>query len=122
MLIEYVGKPGIKRRGELLVLFMFYYILFCRFCAPPVLYVMSLIHSFVEIRSFNVDRSYHASGNHPVLNIDSKGHGVHAFLNNMLIGLLFTLLYAVSLIRRLLRRFYSSNQPLWIFSVSTFSG
>ncbi|KAM0869002.1 hypothetical protein ACQ4PT_040960 [Festuca glaucescens] len=36
--------------------------------------------------SFDVNISYPASGNHPVLNIDSKGHGVHAFLNNMLIG------------------------------------
>jgi hypothetical protein len=41
-----------------------------------------------------VDRSYPASGNHPVLNIHSKGHAVHAFLNNMLIGPFFTLLYA----------------------------
>ncbi|KAM0869000.1 hypothetical protein ACQ4PT_040959 [Festuca glaucescens] len=36
--------------------------------------------------SLNVDRSYPATGNHPVLNIHSKGHAVHAFLNNMLIG------------------------------------
>ncbi|KAM0862872.1 hypothetical protein ACQ4PT_044966 [Festuca glaucescens] len=44
--------------------------------------------------SFDVNISYPASGNHPVLNIDSKGHGVHAFLNNMLIVLI---------------------QPIWIF-------
>jgi hypothetical protein len=58
------------------------------FCALPVLY---LTHSFNGTCSFNVDRSYPASGIHPVLNIDSKGHAVHVFLNNMLIGLFFTL-------------------------------
>ncbi|KAM3352988.1 hypothetical protein ACQJBY_024266 [Aegilops geniculata] len=36
--------------------------------------------------SFDVDKNYPASGNHPILNIGSKGHAVHAFLNNMLIG------------------------------------
>ncbi|KAL6616473.1 hypothetical protein ACP70R_038743 [Stipagrostis hirtigluma subsp. patula] len=36
--------------------------------------------------SFSVDRSYSASGSHAVLNIDSKGHAVHVFLNNELIG------------------------------------
>ena len=61
------------------------------FYALPVLY---LTHSFNGICSFIVDRSYTASGNHPVLNIDSKGHAVHAFLNNILIGLFFTLVYA----------------------------
>ncbi|KAI5003503.1 hypothetical protein ZWY2020_030663 [Hordeum vulgare] len=39
--------------------------------------------------SFNVDGSYPTSGKHPILNIDSKGHGVHAFLNDMLIGSAF---------------------------------
>jgi len=35
--------------------------------------------------SFSVDESY-SKGSHVVLNIDSKGHGVHAFLNNEFIG------------------------------------
>ncbi|VAH66629.1 unnamed protein product [Triticum turgidum subsp. durum] len=38
------------------------------------------------LQGFDVDKSYPASGNHPILNIGSKGHAVHAFLNNMLIG------------------------------------
>lgn len=36
--------------------------------------------------SFSVDGSYSSKGSHAVLNIDSNGHGVHAFLNNVLIG------------------------------------
>ncbi|RLN05025.1 beta-galactosidase 3 [Panicum miliaceum] len=36
--------------------------------------------------SFSVDGSYSSKGSQAVLNIDSKGHGVHAFLNNELIG------------------------------------
>ena len=112
MLIKYVGHSGINQRGEVLILFMFQYNFFCTILFTSVLYVT---HYFNEICSFNVDRSYPASGNHPVLNIDSKGHAVHAFLNNMLIGLFFTLLYVekpykvISLRRRLLGCFSISS-------------
>ncbi|CAO1942471.1 unnamed protein product [Urochloa humidicola] len=36
--------------------------------------------------SFSVDGNYSSKGSHAVLNIDSLGHGVHAFLNNEFLG------------------------------------
>ncbi|KAK3162620.1 hypothetical protein QOZ80_1BG0091660 [Eleusine coracana subsp. coracana] len=36
--------------------------------------------------SFSVEKSYSSKGSHAVLSIDSKGHGVLAFLNNEFIG------------------------------------